>query len=125
MMLTRTALVVDDDPVSRVVLSHMLRQLGWHVAKVDDSPEAISKLRGKGYDLVLCDYCLPTGTGMDVLEAAENAEARPTFVLVTGKIELSSSAPEITSRVAAQLTKPVGTDALRDTLERLFPSASA
>jgi len=119
------SLVVEDDAVSRLVLGHMLRRLGWDVDEVADTPEAIAGVNGAGYDLVLCDYCLPSGTGMDVLDAVEAAEAHPSFVLVTGKLDLTSFAPEITSRVAARLTKPVGSDALRATLDRLFPSMSA
>lgn len=119
------SLVVEDDAVSRLVLCHMLRSLGWDVDEVADAPEAIAGVNGEGYDLVLCDYCLPSGTGMDVLDAVEAADAHPSFVLVTGKLDLAAFTPEITSRVAAQLTKPVGTDALRATLDRLFPSISA
>jgi CheY-like chemotaxis protein len=117
--------VVEDDAVSRLVLGHMLRSLGWDVDEVADAPEAIAGVNGAGYDLVLCDYCLPSGTGMDVLDAVEAADVHPSFVLVTGKLDLSAFTPEITARVAAQLTKPVGTDALRATLDRLFPSISA
>ncbi len=124
-MSSRTSLVVEDDAVSRLVLGHMLRRLGWDVVEVADTPEAIAGVQGAGYDLVLCDYCLPSGTGMDVLDAVEAADAHPSFVMVTGKLDVTSAQPDLTSRIAAQLTKPVGTDALRATLDRLFPSKSA
>lgn len=114
------ALVVDDDPVTRLVLGHMLRNHGWIVGQAADVPEAVDLVEETPYDLIVSDFHLPSGTGVDVLEAAENTEKPPAFFLVTGILEYSSLPVEVTSRIAAQLTKPVSSEALQDALSRLF-----
>ncbi|OLF07064.1 response regulator [Actinophytocola xanthii] len=120
----RRALVVDDDAVSRLVLSHMLRGLDWTVEQTADSPEAAARLNATDFDLVISDFQLPSGTGIDVLHAVEQCPRPAPFVLVTGIIGYSSLPTEVTGRLAGQLTKPVSSETLRSMLRRLFPAGS-
>ncbi|WP_187264996.1 response regulator [Homoserinibacter sp. GY 40078] len=116
------ALVVDDDPVTRLVLCHLLARLDWTTDQAGDRLEAVTRIDAVSYDLVISDFRLPTGTGLDVLDAVERVDDPPPFMLVTGVIEHSSVAPEVTERIAAQLTKPVSSEALRTAIARLFPA---
>jgi CheY-like chemotaxis protein len=120
----RVALVVDDDAISRLVLCHMLRTRDWIVDEAADAPAAIERITAARYDLVISDFHLPSGTGVDILDAVGASEHSPAFVLITGIIEYSTLSPEITSRLAAQLTKPVSSETLRNALDELFPSTS-
>lgn len=122
--MTRVALVVDDDAVSRLVLCHMLRRLGWAVDQAADSTEAIDSVVDSHHDLVISDFHLPSGTGIDVLEEVERRDDPPAFVLVTGILEYSTLSADISARLAGELTKPVSSESLRRTLHNLFPSAS-
>ncbi|KJC63837.1 Response regulator receiver domain-containing protein [Agreia bicolorata] len=115
------ALVVDDDPVTRLVLCHMLRSRGWTVSQAADAPDAVGMVGETPYDLVISDFHLPSGTGVDVLDAVERAESSPAFLLVTGILEHSSLSAEIASRITAQLTKPVSSEDLGAALDVLFP----
>lgn len=115
-------LVVDDDPVSRLVLAHMMRRRGWTVDEVDDLPAARESVARTTYDVVISDFHLPSGTGIDVLDAAEAAARVPAFVLVTGIIEHCSLPAETASRVAVQLAKPVSSMALDSALSHLGPA---
>lgn len=123
--MVRRALVVDDDAVSRLVLSHMLRNLDWSVEQATDSPEAAARVNDADFDLVISDFRLPSGTGVDVLRAVEQSPRPAPFLLVTGIIEYSTLPPETTSRLAGQLTKPVSSDTLRAVLGRLFPPSAS
>jgi CheY-like chemotaxis protein len=118
----RRALVVDDDAVSRLVMCHLLRGLGWTVEPAADAPEAAARLSTADFDLVVSDFELPSGTGIDVLEAAERSPSRAAFVLVTGIIGYSSLPEATTSRLSGHLTKPVSSQTLRGLLRGLFPS---
>lgn len=120
--MSRRALVVDDDAVSRLVLGHMLRGLDWSVEQAADSPEADDLLRRGAFDLVVSDFRLPSGTGVDVLQTVEDRHPGTAFVLVTGFIEHSTLPPETTARLSGQLTKPVSSDTLRTVLADLFPA---
>lgn len=120
----RLALIVDDDAVSRLILCHMLGSTGWSVEQAEDVPEAIAMVTETAYDLVISDFHLPSGTGVEILDAVARSGHSPAFVLVTGIIEYSSLSSEVASRLAAQLTKPVSSQTLRAALERLFPGVS-
>ena len=119
--MTRRALVVDDDAVSRLVLGHMLRGLDWTVDQAADCPEASARLDTADFDLVISDFRLPSGTGVDVLHRVEEHRPGTAFVLVTGFIEHSTLPPETTARLSGQLTKPVSSETLRAVLATLFP----
>jgi CheY-like chemotaxis protein len=120
-----TALVVDDDPVSRLVLCHMLRARGWNTLEAADTHAAISVLSHEQIDLVISDFNLPSGTGVDILNALGDIVGMPAFILITGIIEYSILPTAIISRLAAQLTKPVSSETLRNVLESTFPAISS
>lgn len=120
--MSRRALVVDDDAVSRLVLGHMLRGLEWTVEQAADAPDAATHLDNAQFDLVISDFRLPSGTGVDVLQTVERRHPGTAFVLVTGFIEHSTLPPETTARLAGQLTKPVSSETLRTVLDDLFPA---
>jgi CheY-like chemotaxis protein len=119
--MARRALVVDDDPVSRLVLCHILRGLDWTVEQTADTPQATAALDAADFDLVISDFQLPSGTGVDVLHAVEHSAKPAAFVLVTGIIEYSALSAETTARLSGQLTKPVSSQTLRTMLRNLFP----
>ena len=123
--MARTALVVEDDAVSQLVLSHMLRSRGWTVEESMDSTDAIARAASENFDLVVSDFNLPSGTGLDILDSLDASGQSPAFILVTGIIEYASLPHEITSRLDAHLTKPVSSATLGDALERLFPLVSS
>lgn len=123
-MTTRRALVVDDDPVTRLVLGHMLRSQGWETVAASDTPEADARLRTEPFDLVISDFRLPSGTGIDLLDVMGESDVVPPFVLLTGVIEFSSVVVESDTRPTARLTKPVSSEALRAVLREIFPDGA-
>jgi len=60
----RRVLVVEDDPDIVELIDHYLRAEGFEVEGVRDGREAIERLRGGSYDVVILDLQLP---GMDGL----------------------------------------------------------
>ena len=111
-----TILVVDDDPVSRYLLRHMLEREGHEVVDVDGVTEALAVL-AKGsenhpppIDLIVCDYLMPERNGLDLL--AERTSRQP-FVLLTGQFHRADLADDRVGEVSAYLTKPVASDELR------------
>lgn len=117
----KRALVIDDDPVTRLVLGHMLRAQGWQIEAASDTPEADARLRSEAFDLVISDFRLPSGTGIDLLDVIGEGDEAPPFVLLTGVIEYSAVTVETSDRLTARLTKPVSSEALRTVLGEIFP----
>ncbi len=65
-----TALVVDDERISRHVASRMLRELGMRVLEADGAEEALDVFRisKQPIDLVLLDVVMPETDGVDLAE---------------------------------------------------------
>ncbi len=65
-----TALVVDDERISRHVASRMLRELGMRVLEADGAEEALDVFRisRQPIDLVLLDVVMPETDGVELAE---------------------------------------------------------
>ena len=62
----RKVLIVDDEPVNRLVLLAMLEGLGATVVEASDGFEALNALKRDAYDLLLLDIHMPDLGGIEV-----------------------------------------------------------
>lgn len=62
-------LVVDDNNLSRMMLSRAVREQGHQVELASDGRQALDQLRDQSFDLVLLDVLMPEMDGYQVLEA--------------------------------------------------------
>jgi PAS domain S-box-containing protein len=84
-----TILVVDDEPLVRMVAVEILEELGYHVLEAGDGPTALKIINsGQPIDLLVTDVGLPGGMNGRQLADAVRAE-RPDFkiLFVTGYAE--------------------------------------
>ena len=112
-------LVVDDDTVSRLVLAHMLRGLGFEVVQAEDLEPALEMLGGARFSMVFSDYSMPGGTGLELFEKLRDDPMRPRFVLVSGIVDRVGSGDPGGDAVDAHLAKPVSTRSLRSCLRTI------
>ena len=121
-------LVVDDDPVSRLVAEHILRSGDHEVVGADSAEEArqIAEDLGDDLQMVFCDYNMPGASGLDLLETlTEQRDPCPPFVLITGVGEVDELDDDRADRVSGYLTKPVQSGELLDLAERLTAAVAA
>jgi two-component system cell cycle response regulator len=62
-----SVLVVDDDPVNRMLLSRSLEQQGHRVRLAEDGRRALAAMGAEPFDLVLLDVLMPELDGYEVL----------------------------------------------------------
>jgi signal transduction histidine kinase/CheY-like chemotaxis protein len=114
-------LLVEDSPVNREILVHMLSKLGFTADIAENGGAAIDAARHEVYGLILTDLRLPDMSGVNVIEgvrALPGEHARACIVVLTAG---ASDGDEQRCRalgVADFLTKPVDTDRLAGTLNR-------
>jgi len=104
-------LVVDDDRQVRGYLSKTLSEVaGFSVEVAETGEEALQKLQGVMFDLVLVDLKLPDMDGLQLITKIVNSEPEILTVLITG-YGSSDSAVEAMKRGASDyLTKPFDLD---------------
>lgn len=68
-----TVLIVDDEPVNRLVLARMVEHLGSQCLEAASGPEALDVLRDQPVDLVLMDIQMPRMSGIEAVELLRKA----------------------------------------------------
>jgi CheY-like chemotaxis protein/anti-sigma regulatory factor (Ser/Thr protein kinase) len=79
----RRILVVDDDRGLRMALGALLTEAGHLVESAGDGPDALARLDGGGFDIVLLDIGLPGMSGLDVLARARALSRPPLAIVMT------------------------------------------
>lgn len=113
-------LAVDDEIVSQIVLVRMLEALGLEVVGAADVPEAAERIASMPFDLIVSDYLMPSGTGLDLAAQAE-ASGIP-FILLTGFGQEGDLVDERAALVDLHLTKPVSSAQLAAAVSTFVPA---
>jgi adenylate cyclase len=102
-------LVVDDDPVSRLMLTGSLERHGHHVRAAEDGSEALDLLRIESFDVVLLDVLMPNVDGYGVLEQLKgDPDLRHIpVVMVTSVADIESAVRCIELGADDYLPKPI------------------
>jgi CheY-like chemotaxis protein len=83
--MTIKVLCVDDDPASLDVAKEFLEESGkLSVDTVTTAEEAIRRLAGSHYDVVISDYLMPRTNGLELLEMIRGKGWSVPFILMTG-----------------------------------------
>ena len=127
---TRTALVVDDEPVARDFARAILESAGWKVIEAPDGQTARKMALEQKPQLILLDVQMPGESGFSVFaELRENqATASIPVIMVTGVTEktgIKFSQKEMGEFIGkepeAYLEKPVDPETLKSTVASVCP----
>jgi adenylate cyclase len=104
-----SVLVVDDDPVTRQMLSGTLEGRGHRVTTADDGRRGLDLVRSERFDVVLLDVLMPQLNGYDVLEQMKGDEElrHIPVVMVTSVDEVESAVRCIELGADDYLSKPI------------------
>lgn len=106
-------LVVDDDPVTRSLLSKRLSKADYDVETTESGVEAVQKISQQFYDVVLTDLLMPGGIdGIGVLEAVKEINLRTEVILITAHGSIDSAITAMKKGAVDYLQKPIIFDEL-------------
>lgn len=113
----RHVLVVDDDELVRSGTAGLIEAWGCKVDVAESLEEAAQRFEQTPFELVICDYRLPDGTGVELAERISSRSVQqPAFILVSG-----DTSPEVLKLVADKgmhlLHKPVRPAKLRSMMD--------
>ncbi|WP_319404653.1 response regulator [uncultured Desulfosarcina sp.] len=113
-------LVVDDDPVTRTLLTKRLIHEGYTIDTAEDGRVAIEKLARQFYDVVLTDLMMPGGVdGIGVLEAAKRINIKTEVVLITAHASVDNAIEAMKKGAVDYLQKPINFDELFLRLDKI------
>ena len=117
-----TALVIEDQPLSREHIAGMLRAVDVDVlATCANGREAVEQIPALAPDVVFLDVQMPLLNGFEVIEAI-GADAMPPVVFITAYDAYALKAFDVFA--SAYLLKPVSAARLADVVDRLEKQVS-
>lgn len=118
--MTANILVVDDNPLSRKLLTDMLSVEGYLVRCAASGAEALTLIGAEPPDLILLDIMMPEMDGFEVVRRlkADDATRAIQVIMVTALDDEGSRARLAAAGVGVMLTKPIDRWQLRSLLER-------
>lgn len=116
-------LVVDDEPGIRTALRANFLRHGWRVEAVCGVREAIHRLDGQAFDLVITDMRMPDGSGMEVMRAARKASAATAVILLTAYGSVPDAVSAMRDGALDYLTKPIPFDRLQTIVSQVMQRA--
>ncbi len=113
-------LVVEDNHVNQMVISNMLKKLGYLVTMADEGWQACEMLSQLEFDIVLMDCQMPVMDGFEATRRIRQQSLSPDvpIVAVTANVMTGDRQRCIDAGMNDYLKKPVRLKQLEDTLEK-------
>ncbi len=111
-------LVVEDDPAVRMTLVTGLELEGYAVDAASSTSEAMEKLAGTAYGIVISDIYIDSHTGLDVLDAARRKDPRCAVILMTARGTMETVMAATRGGAFDYIAKPFEWDRMMEALKR-------
>jgi two-component system chemotaxis response regulator CheY len=114
-------MIVDDSASTRGMLRITLQSAGYDVVEACDGQDALSKLAGKTFDLILSDLNMPRMNGRALAQAVRRdpAHRKVPIVVLSTEAEADATQGAHDDNVQVWLRKPFKPDALISAISRL------
>lgn len=114
-------LVVDDDPVGRMLLTRGLEQAGYHVLNAQNGAEAMLLADDGQFDVAVIDLLMPVVDGLTFLRwLREERQSYLPVLVFTGHDRQDVLQAAADAGANEVLVKPVGLHELKKTIQRLL-----
>ena len=113
-------LVVEDDPVTQLLLEKKLKGEGYDVETAKDGVAAMNFISESYYDVVLTDLLMPGELdGIGVLENVKVRNEKTEVILITAYVSVEMAVKAMKKGASDYLTKPINFDELMIRLEKI------
>eukprot|EP01037_Dinobryon_pediforme_P016374 gene16374-16552_t len=105
-------LIIEDDVTFSQMLQNFLQKKGHSIITAANIKSGLKYFDEQKFDLLLLDYRLPDGTGMEVLERMNDTANHTPVVIMTSLNDVRTAVKAIRSGAFDYITKPVNPDEL-------------
>lgn len=114
-------LLVDDDPVIRLLVGDYLKAQGYNIDEASGGVECLLKLRNKAPQVLVLDMQMPDMSGLEVLKTLErSARGSIPVVLLSANSDIKQLAERAGVKADIYLQKPFDMQAMRDAVDKLI-----
>nr|WP_276315373.1 chemotaxis response regulator CheY [Alloalcanivorax xenomutans] len=121
-------LVVDDFPTMRRIIRSLLKELGFgNVDEAEDGQEALTKLRGGGFQFVVSDWNMPNLDGLEMLKQirADSDLNHLPVLMVTAEAKKENIIAAAQAGANGYIVKPFTAVTLEEKLNKIFEKLGA
>jgi DNA-binding NtrC family response regulator len=111
-------LLVEDDPALQFTIQTALEANGYQVDAAATTGEAIDRLGGQAYPIVISDIYIDERTGLDILDAARRKDPLCAVILMTGRGTIETTVAATRGGAFDYIAKPFDLDVMIDAVER-------
>jgi DNA-binding NtrC family response regulator len=111
-------LLVEDDPALQFTIQTALEAEGHEVDAVSTTGDAIERLGGQAYPIVISDIYIDERTGLDILDAARRRDPLCSVILMTGRGSIETAVAATRGGAFDYIAKPFELDVMIDAVER-------
>jgi DNA-binding NtrC family response regulator len=111
-------LLVEDDPALQFTIQTALEEKGYAVDAVSTTGEALERLGGQPYSIVISDIYIDERTGLDVLREAKRKDPLCSVILMTGRGTMETVMAATRGGVFDYIAKPFELDVMLEAIER-------
>jgi DNA-binding NtrC family response regulator len=115
-----TALIVDDEPLTRITLSEWLRIGNCRVFEAENGHQALDIIRMEDLDIVVCDVIMPGMNGVELLRKSKAVKANLPFIMISGCLSLTTGMQVMQLGASDYLPKPILPDVFTHRVSRII-----
>jgi DNA-binding NtrC family response regulator len=117
-------LIVEDEKLIRWSLRERLEKEGYEVDEAESGRDALSKVDGAEYDLVLLDYRLPDVSGLELLKEISRRDTDTLVIMMTAYSTVNNAVEAMKLGAYDYINKPFNMDELVLTIEKALETTS-
>jgi CheY-like chemotaxis protein len=111
-------LLLEDDPLAAWTARRILEQMGCRVSESDCCRAAEEAWRANPFDLIVADYRLPDGLGVELIARMRAAGLTQPVICLTAESESISEQERASLRIGDVVSKPIHLETLRAAVTR-------
>ena len=116
-MIKKRALIVDDEPDIRELLSMTLEQMGIQTVTAAKLSKALKLLKTEHFDLCLTDMKMPDGNGLELVEYVQSSRPQLPIAMITAYGNMDIAVEALKKGAFDFISKPIELMRLRSVVE--------
>ncbi len=118
--MTKTILVVDDEPLLLEVISFAIEDEGYKTMTANSVDEALKVIDENKIDAILSDVRMPKKNGVDFIKAVMARPEKIPFTFMSGFSELDDKSAKALGAISL-IAKPIDLAQMPEILKAMFP----
>jgi len=113
-------LLVEDDPISKIVIEQLIMRKGYNLSSVSNGIEAVEAVRGQFFDLIFMDVQMPEMDGYSATKHIRNLKLKkqPIIVATTAFALKGDREKCLDAGMDDYISKPIDVDIFSDILDK-------